>query len=122
MRYILEDGKLNVCLRNLAEWRKFHRKRRDSKDEADERPVVRQNERPVLICSVLFRGIPLDRTPSGQRRSRAILEKRVRQGFVRLTFTRKTPRFARPVEGRSCGWEHQREKTAFETPGGNNTE
>lgn len=27
LRYVLEDGKLNVCLRNLVEWRKFHRER-----------------------------------------------------------------------------------------------
>lgn len=44
MRYILEDGKLNVCLRNLVEWRKFHRKRREGKDEADEGPLVRHKE------------------------------------------------------------------------------
>eukprot|EP00752_Nemacystus_decipiens_P009609 g8586.t1 len=43
LRYILEDGKLNVCLRNLAEWRKFHRKRRDATDETDERPLVLQD-------------------------------------------------------------------------------
>ncbi|CAM9771656.1 unnamed protein product, partial [Hapterophycus canaliculatus] len=35
LRYVLEDGKLNVCLRNLSEWRKFHRKRRDEVDQPD---------------------------------------------------------------------------------------
>ncbi|CAN0014679.1 unnamed protein product, partial [Discosporangium mesarthrocarpum] len=28
LRYVLEDGKLNVCLRNLVEWREFDRRRR----------------------------------------------------------------------------------------------
>ncbi|CAN0418390.1 unnamed protein product [Pylaiella littoralis] len=41
LRYILEDGKLNVCLRNLEEWRKLHRQRcNDGADHADEEPSV----------------------------------------------------------------------------------
>ncbi|CAM9918337.1 unnamed protein product, partial [Laminaria digitata] len=24
LRYVLEDGKINVCLRNLVDWREFH--------------------------------------------------------------------------------------------------
>ncbi|CAM9915068.1 unnamed protein product, partial [Ectocarpus sp. 8 AP-2014] len=36
LRYVLEDGKLNVCLRNLSEWRKFHRNRRDGGGQAGE--------------------------------------------------------------------------------------
>lgn len=39
LRYVLEDGKLNVCLRNLVEWRDFDRMRRES-DVVDEKPSV----------------------------------------------------------------------------------
>lgn len=39
LRYVLEDGKLNVCLRNLVEWRDFDRIRRES-DVDDEKPSV----------------------------------------------------------------------------------
>ncbi|CAN0069416.1 unnamed protein product, partial [Sphacelaria rigidula] len=42
LRYVLEDGKLNVCLRNLVEWRDFDRMRRES-DVVDEKPSVRQS-------------------------------------------------------------------------------
>lgn len=42
LRYVLEDGKLNVCLRNLSEWRDFHRKRRDEVGQPHhESPLVR---------------------------------------------------------------------------------
>lgn len=61
LRYILEDGKLNVCLRNLAEWRKFHRKRRDATDQGDERPVVREGCVSFILV-VWFYGTSLDRT------------------------------------------------------------
>lgn len=42
LRYILEDGKLNVCLRNLVEWRDLHVKRRiDGDQDVQERSIVR---------------------------------------------------------------------------------
>ncbi|CAM9948471.1 unnamed protein product [Scytosiphon promiscuus] len=41
LRYVLEDGKLNVCLRNLSEWRKYHLKRRDEDNHlGNESPLV----------------------------------------------------------------------------------
>lgn len=59
LRFILEDGKLNVCLRNLAEWREFHRKRRDATEEADERPLVRRKEKlHHVLLSLALKDIP----------------------------------------------------------------
>ena len=40
LRHVLEDGKLNMCLRNLVDLREFQRKRRDAVGLADERPSV----------------------------------------------------------------------------------
>lgn len=40
LRYVLEDGKLNVCLRNLVEWRKFHRQMRIDRELAEQTPSV----------------------------------------------------------------------------------
>lgn len=51
LRYVLEDGKLNVCLRNLVEWREFDRMRRTS-DPVDEKPSVRRAAHHIYIAHV----------------------------------------------------------------------
>lgn len=41
LRYVLEDGKLNVCLRNLVEWREFDQMRRTLASVDENRSVRR---------------------------------------------------------------------------------